>query len=48
MEHINDGRPVVRNGTYNFKVRGTRSYWRMQELTNPADSCTDYVDIYFD
>lgn len=48
VEHINDGRPVVRNGTYNFKVRGARSYWRMQELTNPADSCTDYVDIYFD
>ena len=47
VEHINKGKPVVREGTYNFLVRGSRSYWRMQEMNNPEDSCADYVDIYF-
>lgn len=46
--HINDGKPVKRNGTYNFTVAGQRRYWRMQEMTNPDDPCCDYVDIYFD
>ena len=32
---INNGQPVVRNGQYNFLVRGARSYWRMQEISNP-------------
>lgn len=48
ISHINNGSPVVREGTYNFLVRGARSYWRMQEIDNPADLCADYVDIYFD
>lgn len=48
IDHINKGKPVVREGTYNFLVRGGRSYWRMQEINNPEDECADYVDIYFD
>ena len=48
VSHINKGRPVIRNGTYDFMVRGERRYWRMQEISNPADQCADYVDIYFD
>ena len=48
VDHINNGKPVKRNGTYNFTVAGQRRYWRMQEMTNPDDPCCDYVDIYFD
>ena len=46
--HINGGKPVKRKGTYNFTVAGQRRYWRMQEMGNPEDQCSDYVDIYFD
>ena len=48
VNHINNGKPVKRKGTYNFTVAGQRRYWRMQEMTNPDDPCYDYVDIYFD
>ena len=48
VDHINNGKPVRRKGTYNFTVAGQRRYWRMQEMTNPKDGCCDYVDIYFD
>ena len=48
VDHINNGTPVKRKGTYNFTVAGQRRYWRMQEMTNPDDPCCDYVDIYFD
>lgn len=48
VDHINNGKPVKRKGTYNFTVAGQRKYWRMQEMTNPDDGCCDYVDIYFD
>lgn len=48
IDHINNGKPVKRKGTYNFTVAGQRRYWRMQEMTNPDDPCCDYVDIYFD
>ena len=48
VNHINNGKPVKRKGTYNFTVAGQRRYWRMQEMTNPDDPCCDYVDIYFD
>ena len=48
VDHINNGNPVKRKGTYNFTVAGQRKYWRMQEMTNPDDPCCDYVDIYFD
>ena len=47
ISYIADGSEVVRKGTYNFKVKGKRAYWRMQEITNPIDGCADYVDIYF-
>jgi hypothetical protein len=48
VEHINNGKPVMREGTYNFTVAGQRRYWRMQEMNNPKDGYCDYVDIYFD
>ena len=48
VSHINNGRPVVREGEFNFTVAGQRRYWRMREMNNPKDGCCDYVDIYFD
>ena len=45
--HINGGQPVVREGELDFHRKDNRNYWRMQQMINPADSCYDYVDIYF-
>lgn len=45
--HINNGDEVVREGTFTFLATQGRKYWRLQEMKNPADECTDYVDIYF-
>ncbi len=45
--HINNGEEVVRDGEYDFARTENRKYWRMQQMENPADHCTDYVDIYF-
>lgn len=45
--HINRGEEVVREGEYDFVRTESRKYWRMQQMDNPADHCTDYVDIYF-
>ena len=45
--HINNGEEVLRQGTYDFKSTKNRKYWRMFPVANPADSCADYIDIYF-
>jgi hypothetical protein len=45
--HINSGEPCVRQGEMTFKITGNRRYWRLQEMNNPCDALTDYVDIYF-
>ena len=47
VNHIADGAECKRSGTFTFKTKGTREYWRMQEMDNPCDPATDYVDIYF-
>ena len=47
VSHIADGVECKRSGTFTFKAKGARKYWRMQEMTNPCDPVTDYVDIYF-
>ena len=45
--HIADGVACKRSGTFTFKTKGTRKYWRMQEMDNPCEPVTDYVDVYF-
>ncbi|MBQ7634083.1 MAG: hypothetical protein IJS89_00725 [Bacteroidaceae bacterium] len=45
--HINGGEEVLREGTFTFLSTNGRKYWRLQQMKNPADECTDYVDIYF-
>ena len=47
VSHINGGKPCTRHGNFTFKITGKRKYWRMQEMGNPCDEATDYVDIYF-
>lgn len=47
VNHIADGAECKRSGSFTFKTKGARKYWRMQEMTNPCDPVTDYVDVYF-
>ena len=47
VSHINGGQPCTRDGEMTFKITGSRKYWRLAEMTNPCDSVTDYVDIFF-
>ncbi len=47
VHHSNYGQPCVRTGKFNFKATGNRKYWRLQEMENPCDGVTDYVDIFF-
>lgn len=47
VSHINAGEPCVRQGDFTFRITGKRKYWRLQEMDNPCDEATDYVDIYF-
>lgn len=45
--HINDGKECVREGDFNFLIKGARKYWRLQEMQSPCSEVTDYVDLYF-
>jgi hypothetical protein len=47
VSHINGGEPCTREGEFTFKITGTRKYWRLQQMDNPCDPVTDYVDIFF-
>jgi hypothetical protein len=47
VSHINGGEPCVREGEFTFKITGKRRYWRLQQMDNPCDPVTDYVDIFF-
>ena len=47
VSHINGGAPCTREGEFVFKITGKRKYWRLQQMDNPCDPVTDYVDVYF-
>ncbi len=47
VSHIAGGQEVVRKGTFQFASTQGRQYWRLQQMSNPQDSVTDYVDVYF-
>jgi hypothetical protein len=49
VKYIFDGKVCDRTGTYHFLAKGTRKYWRLQEMDNcaGASSAVDYVDIFF-
>lgn len=47
VSHIASGAECKREGRFTFKTKGARKYWRLQEMDNPCDQATDYVDVYF-
>lgn len=47
VSHINNGAACKREGELTFAITGNRRYWRMQQMDNPCDGVTDYVDIFF-
>lgn len=47
VSYIADGAECRREGRFTFLTRAGRKYWRLQEMDNPCDTATDYVDVYF-
>lgn len=47
VSHINGGQACTRQGNFKFQRTQGRKYWRLQEMDNPCEGVTDYVDIYF-
>lgn len=47
VHYIANGSECRRSGRFTFKATGKRRYWRLQEMQNPCDTATDYVDVYF-
>ncbi|MGD9562535.1 MAG: hypothetical protein AB7F88_10550 [Pyrinomonadaceae bacterium] len=47
VSHNNGGAPCTREGEFTFKITGKRKYWRLQQMDNPCEPVTDYVDVYF-
>lgn len=47
VSHINGGKPCVREGDFTFAIKANRQYWRLQQMDNPCEAVTDYVDVYF-
>ena len=47
-DDINKGAVCNKTGTYHFLAKGTRKYWRLQEMDNCGGNyVVDYVDIFF-
>jgi hypothetical protein len=40
------GKPCTREDRLTFRRTGKRRYWRMQQMENPCDGATDYVDVF--
>jgi hypothetical protein len=47
VSYIAGGAECRREGRFTFLTRAGRKYWRLQEMDNPCDTATDYVDVYF-
>lgn len=49
VHHLNGGQACPREGTFTFKAKGKRKYWRLQEMDNPCagGGVVDYVDVFF-
>ncbi|MGC7590611.1 hypothetical protein ACPWUF_09035 [Bisgaard Taxon 46] len=47
VDHINNGNDCERAGEFEFRATGNRKYWRLQQMSNPCDHATDYVDVFF-
>lgn len=47
VTYINGGNECVRDGEFTFAIKANRKYWRLQQMDNPCEAVTDYVDVYF-
>lgn len=48
VEHLNEGKPCVKEGSRFFESTKNRKYWRLQDMENcEGGMVVDYVDIYF-
>lgn len=48
VEHLNEGKPCVKEGSRVFESTKNRKYWRLQDMENcEGGMVVDYVDIYF-
>jgi hypothetical protein len=49
VSHINEGKPCARQGQWTFEAKGSRKYYRLQEMENPCEgnNLVDYLDVYF-
>jgi hypothetical protein len=45
VSYINSNKPCYREGDMTFLKYDGRNHWRLQEMQNPCDAVTDYVDI---
>lgn len=45
--YINAGKVCRKNGTFHFRTKGARKFWRLQEMKNCDGESVDYVDLYF-
>lgn len=46
IHFIQDGKPCIKEGTFDFVSTKNREYWRCLNMSG-CDGVTDYVDIYF-
>jgi hypothetical protein len=47
VSYIAKGKDCLRDGTFLFRITGTRQFWRMREQQNPCEDVADYIDIFF-
>lgn len=47
VDHINKGKECKRSGNFDFKVKGKRKYWRLQQMDSPCSEVVDYIDIFY-
>ena len=47
VSFLNDGKPMTRSGDMNFLIKGSRKYWRLQEMKHENSNTVDYIDIFF-
>jgi hypothetical protein len=48
VSYVNQGKPCEKKGQFTFYAKGTRKYWRLQQMANcEGGAVTDYVDLFF-
>lgn len=47
VSYLNNGKEYKRSGTFNFKARGQRKCWRLQEMECLNENCVNNIDVVF-